>query len=91
MKEPLYKKYANTEPKGVLPLCNFGGIEVLDYEGSGGYFLDDILITCFNFGTGRQQIRRHKKNITDGGAAYIRIYGKRYYLDDFQWVRHNWK
>lgn len=72
---PLYKKYADTKAIAVLPMCNFGGIEILDVDYGG------IFIACFNFGTGRQQIRRHKIYYSPSGRDYIRKQGKRYYLD----------
>ena len=78
MKQALYKKYANTKAIGVLPLNNFGGIEFLDIE----YGINDYIIACFNFGTGRQQIRRHKVNCTTDDRLYIRKQGRRYYIAD---------
>lgn len=74
---PLYKKYADTEPIGTLGLCNWGGLEILDIE----YGIDDYAIACFNWGTGRQQIRRHKITYTPAGRSYIRKQGTRYYSD----------
>lgn len=73
---PLYKKYADTEPIGVITLCNWGGLEILDIE----YGIDDYVIACFNWGTGRQQIRRHKIMETPSGRLYIRKQGIRYYF-----------
>lgn len=78
MKEALYKKYENTKAVGVYPLCNWGGIEVLDFE----YGTDDYAIACFNFGH-RRSIRRHKLHYTRFGKAYFRKEGRRYYLDNF--------
>ena len=74
---PLYKKYEETEALGCFPMCNFGGLEILDIE----YGIEDYIIACFNFGTGRQQIRRHKICFTPAGRSYIRKQGTRYYLD----------
>lgn len=79
MKMPLYKQYENTKPIGVFTLCNFGGIEILN-------IIDDYVIACFNFGTGRQQIRTHKIYYTTSGRAYIRKQGNRYYFDEFMRV-----
>ena len=75
---PLYKKYENTKPIGTFCLCNFGGLEILDIE----YGIDDYIIACFNFGTGRQQIRRHKIQITPSGRMFIRKQNVRYYMDE---------
>ena len=71
----LYKEYENTKPVGVLPLSNWGGLEILalNYE---------ECIACFNWGTGRQMIRRHSIIYTASGRAYIRKAGHRYYLDE---------
>lgn len=74
---PLYKKYADTEPIGVITLCNWGGLEILDIE----YGIDDYVIACFNYGNSRLEIRRHKVMYTPAGRAYIRKHGVRYYYD----------
>ena len=81
-REVLYKKYADTPAIGVLPMSNFGGIEILDII----HGWDDIAIACFNFGTGRQQIRRHKICYTSSGRSYIRKQGVRYYFDEIMRV-----
>lgn len=77
VKEALYKKYADTPVFGVLPLSNFGGVEILDILGNEGK-----VIACFNFGTGRQQIRKHTVFYTTKGRPYIRKQGVRYYFDN---------
>ena len=82
MAQALYKEYENVEAMGVMPLNNFGGIEILDIE----YGIDDYAVACFNFGTGRQQIRRHKINFTAHGRSYIRKQGQRYFLDEMEKV-----
>ena len=74
----LYKRYESSKAIATFPLCNFGGIEILDIEPG----IEDKLIACFNFGTGRQQIRRHKICCSMSGRDYIRKQGKRYYLDE---------
>lgn len=75
MTEPLYKKYANTKPLGVLPLSNWGGLEILDIN-------CESAVACFNWGTGRQMIKRHTITYCSNGRAYIRKQGKRYYFDE---------
>ena len=80
---PLYKKYENTKSIGVYGLCNFGGIEILDIL----YGIDDYIVSCYNFGTGRQKIRKHKIYYCDNGRSFIRIDNKRYYLDFFMAVK----
>lgn len=82
MKEmPLYKKYENTKPIGVFPLCNFGGVEILDIIN--GY--DTYVVACFNFGTGRQKIRKHKVCYPEYRSCrpYFWKEHKRYYMEDF--------
>lgn len=78
MKKALYKEYENIEAIGYYCMGNYGGLEVLDIE----YGIDDKLITCFNFGTGRQMIRRNKVLTTSNGRLYIRKAGYRFYLDN---------
>ena len=76
---PLYKKFAETKAIAYYPMSNFGGIEILSVWN----LIDDYVIACFNFGTGRQQIRRHKVYVTPSCRVYIRKQGVRYYLDQF--------
>lgn len=77
---PLYKKYENTKTIGVVTLCKWGWLEVLDIVE--GY--DIYIVACFNFGTGtgRQQIRRHKVCETSAGRQYFWKGRRRYYLDE---------
>lgn len=74
----LYKQYNETPAIGYYEMSNFGGLEILDIE----YGIKDKLVTCFNFGTGRQMIRRNTIYTTPGGRQYIRKAGHRYYLDE---------
>lgn len=83
MNMPLYKKYENTKPIAVFGMCNFGGLEILDIE----YGIVDYVIACFNFGTGRQKIRRHKVCTAPSGREYIRKEGTRYYFDEMMEVQ----
>ena len=83
-REPLYKRYAETRAYGVYPMCNFGGLEILNV-----YCDDDMVdyaVACFNFGTGRQKIRRHKIQVSESGRAFIRKEGVRYYFDQIMKV-----
>ena len=75
---PLYKKYAETKAVGVFGMSNFGVLEVLDII----YGIDDYAVACFNWGTGRQQIRRHKIQYTENGRPFIRKQGHRFYFDN---------
>ena len=79
---PLYKRYAETRACGVYPMCNFGGLEILDIENG----IDDYAVACFNFGTGRQKIRRYKIQVSESGRAFIRKEGVRYYFDQIMKV-----
>lgn len=78
----LYKQYAETKAIGVMPMNNFGGIEILDII----HGIDDYAVACFNFGTGRQQIRRHKICCSESGRTYIKKQGTRYYFDQIMRV-----
>lgn len=75
----LYKDYENTKAVGYLVLSNWGGLEILDLN-------DEEAVACFNWGTGRQMIRRHKIIYTANGRAYIRKQGRRYYFDQIMRV-----
>lgn len=77
----LAKEYENKKAIGYLNLCNFGGLEILDIN-------CEEAVACFNFGNGREMIRRHKIIYTANGHAYIRKAGKIYYLD--QIMRTAW-
>lgn len=77
MKNALYREYAETSAIGYFTMSNYGGLEILDIN----YGIEDVAIACFNFGTGRQQIRRHKIYTAPSGRFYIRKAGTRYYFD----------
>lgn len=79
---PLYKKYAETRACGVFPLNCFGGVEILDIQCG----IEDYAVACFNFGTGRYKIRRHKIQTSESGRAFIRKEGERYYFDQIMKV-----
>ena len=78
MKQALYEKYAETAAIGYYAMGIFGGLEILDII----HGIDNYAVACFNFGTGRQKIRRHKVYSTPAGRNYIRKEGDRYYLDE---------
>lgn len=78
----LYKQYAETKAIGVIPMNNFGGIEILDII----HGIEDYAVACFNFGTGRQQIRKHKIYYTAEYRPHIRKQGTQYYLDQMMRV-----
>lgn len=72
---PLYKQYSDAAPVGVYPLCNFGGLVILDILG------DEQAVAAWSYGDGLQGIRRHQIYTTFTGRAYIRKGGRRYYFD----------
>ena len=74
----LHEQYNETPAIGYYCLGNFGGLEVLDIE----HGTEDKLVTCFNWSTGKQMIRRNTVYTTPGGRRYIRKAGDRYYLDE---------
>lgn len=80
--EPMYKRYAETKPLAVFPMNNFGGLEILDVVGA----TTDYAVACFNWGNGRQKIRKHIISTSPSGRTYIRKYGVRYYLDQMMRV-----
>ena len=80
MRTPIYKKYAEAKVIGVLPLCNFGGLEILETEYTCG-----PLLACFNFGE-RQHFHFHNVHTSQSGRMYIRKLGTRYYLDQIMRV-----
>lgn len=79
-----YKNIQSTPAIGTLCLSNWGGLEILDLVDKNGEL---AVVACFNFGTGRQQIRRHVVRYTPAGRAHIRKGGTRYYFDEIMGVR----
>lgn len=82
MRTPLYKQYAETKAVGYYCMGNFGGLEILAVE----FGFEDYAVACFNFGTGRQKIRRHKIQRTQAGRPFIRKNGTRFYFDEIMAV-----
>ena len=72
----LAQEYSNLEALAVFELSNWGGIEILAMN------CEDV-VACFNFESGRSEIRRHKIVYTSAGRAYFRKAGHKYYLDQF--------
>lgn len=79
--DALYVKYSDAKPVGVVPLCNFGGLAVLDVLDGG-----QTLVAAWDFGTGYQKIRRYTVQCTEGGRDFIRKEGRRFYLDEIMRV-----
>lgn len=74
----LKEKYTCTPAIGYRVINVFGGLEILDIE----YGINDKLITCFNWGKGRESIGRNTIYTSPTGRQYIRKAGSRYYLDE---------
>lgn len=70
------------KPVGVLTLCNFGGLAVMEIE----YGIDDYAIVCDNYGDGYKNITRNKIRYNTNGEAYFVRNGHRWYLDQFMRV-----
>ncbi len=78
----IYKKYADAKAIGVLPLSNWGGLEILETNNN----CDDQLLACFNIGGERQHFKFHNVHVSPSGRAFIRKMGTRYYLDQIMRV-----
>ena len=75
----LYKTYENARAIGYYGMSNWGGLELLDIDALKGE--NGAVVACFNWGTGRQNIRWHKIQVTASGRPYIRKNGQRFYFD----------
>lgn len=72
------KSWKTKKPIGTLCLSNFGGLLVLDIECG----IEDKIITCFDFGSGRKNFGKNKIYYNSNGDAYFVKFGKRYYLNE---------
>ena len=79
-REPLYKRYANKQACGVCYMGQYGGLELLDIDACEGEY--GVAVACFNWGTGRQKIRRYKIQLSESGRPFIRKEGIRFYFSD---------
>ena len=70
------------KPAGVLTLCNFGGLAIMEIE----YGIDDYVIVCDNYGDGYKNLTRNKLRYNTKGNAYFVRNGRRWYLDQFMRV-----
>ena len=75
----LYQIYKTSPVIGYKAESNWGGLEILN-------MIEDKVIACFNYGSGRQNIRSHKIYTTVNGRSYFRKMGRRYYLDEIMRV-----
>ncbi|MBS6135517.1 MAG: hypothetical protein KH706_03055 [Faecalibacterium prausnitzii] len=77
MKMTMRQKYAGSKPVGVIPLSNWGGLEILDIESG----CTDKIVAAFNFGE-REQPHRYRQYENAEGRVFIKVGGVRYYLDE---------
>ena len=70
------------KPVGVLTLCNFGGLAIMEIE----HGIDDYVIVCDNYENGYKNITRNKINYNAKGNPYFIRNGRRWYLSEFMRV-----
>lgn len=63
-------------PAGVLTVCNFGGLAIMEIK-------DDICYVCDNYGNGYKNLSKNKICYTRNGRAYFTRNRNRYYLSEF--------
>ena len=72
-----YKDEFNVRAIGVIPECNWGGLEVLEID-----YSEEKIVSCWNYGIGRFDVRKTKLHYTRNGRVYFTRFGKKYYLDE---------
>lgn len=72
----------NYQPAGVLPLCNFGEMAIMELEDG----INTYAYVCDNYGDGYKNLTKNKIYYNIKGNPYFVRYGKRYYLDQFMRV-----
>ena len=86
VKESLADDYAGKKPIAVLPLNNYGGLEILDIL----YGIDDSVIVRDQSGEVTEcMIEYFDYDLDDedeADRAYFELYGEKYYLDEFMKV-----
>lgn len=70
-------KYRDARPLATVPLCNFGGLVILDLDAAA-----ETAVSGFDFGNGPEKIRVTRIHTAQSGRMYIRRYGVLYYLDE---------
>lgn len=60
---------------GIYSICDFGGLEVLDFE----YGIDDRVIYRYDFGS-TEKIRKAKLHVNNKGVYFTPTRGGRVYL-----------
>ena len=70
------------KPAGVLTLCNFGGLAIMEIE----HGIDDYVYVCDNYGDGYKNITKNLIRYNAKGNPYFIRNGNRYYLNEFMRV-----
>lgn len=65
MKMTMRQKYTGSKPVGVIPLSNWGGLEILDIESG----CTDKVVAAFNFGE-REQPHRYRQYENAEGRVF---------------------
>lgn len=76
------KKYENKRPVAVYPMCNLGGIEILDIL----YGIEDYVVYRFNFGE-PQKLHRAKIRYGVDHSSFRTLAGYSVNLDECMRVR----
>lgn len=78
-----FGRYPNDyKPAGVLPLSNFGGIAVMEFEDG----IDTYAYVTDNYGDGYKNITKNKVYYNAKGNPYFVRNGRRWYLNQFMRV-----
>ena len=72
---------ADYKPVGVLPLCNYGGLAIMEIE----HGIDDYVYVMDNYGEYKNLTKNVIKYSRKGNPYFIRR-GQRYYLSEFMRV-----
>lgn len=67
------------KPAGVLPMCNFGGLAIMEIK-------DDYVYVCDNYGDGYKNLTKNLIQYTKYGKPFFRRNHQIYYLSDFMKV-----
>ena len=70
------------KPVGVLTLCNWGGLAVMEFE----YGIETYVYVTDNYGDGYKNITKNLIRYDARGNSYFIRKGKRLYLNDFMRV-----
>jgi len=65
------EQYKDKKPVGVYPMCNHGGVEILDII----YGIEDYVVARYNFGEPEEKLHKVKIRSTPSGLPYINLDG----------------